>query len=264
MASIARNTITVTLDTLPSGPTVVFQHSSFFLHNGPDAILPSPHQVLAKKADQDPSFNDRVNHPPVFFESLRLIVEFGKEPKVTIAEGQCLWALRRHLPEVPVPEIYGWVQEDGQVFVYMELVQGITLEKRWDSLCRSERIGVCEQLKSMMDKVRQLQQDLNDQFLGHVNRDPYNDIVFTNGILPRAGPFSQSVREFHDWLSAMIKKGKGERWPGYTEEEIPDPYRRLLPDDSTVALTHSDIHPSNIMVTEESSPCRVVALIDCQ
>ncbi|KAF4459748.1 phosphotransferase family [Fusarium albosuccineum] len=252
---------TVLFDTIPSGTTVTFQHSSFFTRNGPDAILPSPRQVLAKSAAEDPHHN-RITHRPVIFESLRLFVRFGKEPQVTIAEGQCLWALRQYLPGVPVPEIYGWVEEDDQMFIYMELVEGTTLERRWDSLCRNERINVCEQLRSMIDEVRQLQQDPKNQFLGHINRGPYNDFIFTNGgSMPPAGPFL-SVREFHDWLSAMIKRGIGVHWPGYAEEDIPDPYRQLLPDNSTVVFTHADLHRSNIMVTEDSSSCRIVALID--
>jgi hypothetical protein len=45
---------------------------------------------------------------PVQFESLNLLVKYGKE--ITIAEGQCLWALCHFLPsQVPVPEVYvGW------------------------------------------------------------------------------------------------------------------------------------------------------------
>lgn len=62
----------------------------------------------------------------------------------------------------------------------------------------------------------------------------------------------------------MTKIGKEIHWPGYKTEEIPDPYRQLLPDDSTVVFTHADLHPSNIMVTEQGSPCRIVALIDWQ
>ena len=101
---------------------------------------------------------------------------------------------------------------------------------------------------------------LSNQFIGHINRDPYSDIVFTNGSLPRAGPF-HSVTEFNDWLSAMIKRGKEHHWPGIKTEDIPDPYRQLLPDDATVIFTHADLNPRNIMVSPES-PCRITALID--
>lgn len=98
----------------------------------------------------------------------------------------------------------------------------------------------------------------NQFFLGHINRDPYSDVVFTNGVKPRAGPF-HCVKEFHDWLSALTKIQSN--WPGIALEDIPDPYRQLLPDDATVAFTHADLHPSNIMVSSDS-PCRVSALID--
>ena len=40
-----------------------------------------------------------------------LIVKFGRPIYVNIAECQCLWALRRHLPSVPVPEVYGWTHD---------------------------------------------------------------------------------------------------------------------------------------------------------
>ncbi|RMD42157.1 hypothetical protein DV735_g2944, partial [Chaetothyriales sp. CBS 134920] len=258
----------ISLDALPSGPTLTFHQSSFFTRNGPNVHLPSPRDVLAKHAaDQDQrqaSIQGRVHYRPAFFESLGLAVKFGKDPKVTLAEGHCLWALRHYAPDIPVPEIYGWATEGDQIFLYMEMVKGVMLESCWESLSRPERTSVCEQLRSIIDRVRQLRQDpADDPFLGSVNRDPYADIVFTNGTLPRAGPF-RSVTEFHDWLSAMIKRGKGVHWPGYAEEDIPDPYRRLLPDDSTVVFTHADLHPSNIMVTQDSSPCRVVALIDWQ
>ena len=70
---------------------------------------------------------------------MQLIVKFGFE--VSIAEGQCLWALRRLLRDhVPVPEVYGWRQDGEQVFIYMELVAGVTLEERWESLSSEERV----------------------------------------------------------------------------------------------------------------------------
>lgn len=46
-----------------------------------------------------------------------------------------------------------------------------------------------------------------------------------------------------------------------TVEEIPDPYRELLPDDAEIVFTHADLHPSNIMVNPDS-PSTIMALID--
>ncbi|KAE9369000.1 kinase-like protein [Stipitochalara longipes BDJ] len=243
---------------LPSGSSVVFKESTYFLRNGPESSLPPPAEV---RANQRPG---QYRYPgvdgPVQFKSLNLLVKYGKD--ITIAEGQCLWALRRLLPsQVPVPEVYGWCEDNGEVFVYMELVGGVTLENRWESLAKQERISVCEELRVMLLALRTLRQDPKDEFLGHINRQPLLDIVFTDSIKPPAGPFD-SVKEFHDWLSHLVKRGKLIHFPDLVDEsQIPDPIRHLLPDNSPITFTHADLHPSNIMVSTEN-PCRVVAIID--
>jgi thiamine kinase-like enzyme len=140
----------------------------------------------------------------------------------------------------------------------MELVKGVTLENRWKSLSKQERIKVCEQLRAILLELRKLQQDPKDQFLGHINRQPLLDIVFTDNTKPPAGPFA-SVKEFPDWLSYLTKRGKEIHWPD--PSLIPDPFRDLLPDDSPITFTHDDLHPSNIIVSTDD-PCCIVALID--
>ncbi|KAL6415571.1 hypothetical protein AUP68_02135 [Ilyonectria robusta] len=77
----------------------------------------------------------------------------------------------------------------------MEHVQGVTLEKQWNCLNRTEREGVCEHLQDILIELRQLRQDPSDLFLGHINSNPYSDVVLTNGVLPRAGPL-RSVKYF--------------------------------------------------------------------
>lgn len=250
---------TILVDSLPRGPRVTFKDSTFFARDGPEATFPSADQVRAKSEAGDHVL-DRKN--TVIFESLGLVVKFGKEPRVTVAEGQCLWWLYRYLLSVSVPEIYGWTEDGGKVFLYMELVKGMTLEKRWDSLSRDDKVGVCEQLRHMVNELRRIKRDPEDRFLGRINRGPLQDVVFADGIRPRAGPFS-SVKEFHDWFSFLMRlqAASGPHWEGYKFEDIPDPYRQLLPDDPGVVFTHADLHQSNIMVSE-GSPCRVITVID--
>ncbi|KAF4946988.1 hypothetical protein FGADI_10753 [Fusarium gaditjirri] len=250
---------TILIESLPKGSSVTFKDSTFFTRNRPAAAFPSTDQVRAKSEAGDHVL-DRKN--TVIFETLGLVVKFGKEPRVTIAEGQCLWWLRQHLLSVPVPEIYGWTEDGGEVFLYMQLVEGVTLEKRWDFLNREDKNGICEQLRAMVVDLRQVKRDSNDEFLGQINRGPLQDVVFAGGIRPKAGPFL-SVKEFHDWFSFLIKQqaASGPHWEGYKLEDIPDPYRQLLPDDPGVVFTHADLHQSNIMISE-GSPCRVMAVID--
>lgn len=157
---------TVSLAFLPSEATVVFQYSAFFSRNNGHP-LPSLSEVLATSAVQNsPEDREKANPPPVVFESLGLVVKFGRDETVSISEGQCLWALGRLLPGVPVPEIYGWSTEDGYVLLYMEMVKGVTAEKRWPSMTEDEKMGFWDTLKSVVSNLRTLSQDPNDQFLG--------------------------------------------------------------------------------------------------
>ena len=121
---------------------------------------------MAQRDSQHPKYKGTNVHPPVLYEDLGLFVKYEEDPHVTIAEGQCLWALRQLLPQVPVPETYGWAQEGLYTFLYMELIPGLTLEKRWDSLARIEKVSVCKQLKSMITEFRCLRQEPTEQFIG--------------------------------------------------------------------------------------------------
>jgi aminoglycoside phosphotransferase len=274
---------------LPPAERAVFLESSFFSRNGPGAELPSPADVRARSAVQNPGAQQTTYRiPPVRYEELGLIVKFGSAPRVTVDEGQCLWALRRALPDVlPVPEVYGWTHDGGQVFIFMELVRGVSLERRWESLSEVDREGVCRQLREMISGLRELRHAPGEFFIGMtfpdktwtepagilfryllasvlkgtLGQQPPTDIIFDcpqNN--PPGGPF-HSVTEFHDWLSLLIRPGFEHHWPGKKPSEIPDPYRESLPDAAPVVLTHGDLHPSNIMVSTDS-PCKVVAIID--
>ncbi|EEQ29011.1 conserved hypothetical protein [Microsporum canis CBS 113480] len=132
------NRPTISTQALPPAESATFLESAFFSRNGPGAELPSPANVREQGTVQDPTLKGRnFGFQPVRYEHLSLIVKYGRAPQVTVAEGQLLWALRRVLPTVPVPEVYGWTHDNGQGFIYMELVKGVTLEQRWEFLDRT-------------------------------------------------------------------------------------------------------------------------------
>lgn len=147
---------------VPSDVSIIFKDSSFF-KQGNDPSLPSPAQVRAIALERDGTL-DFLRPRPVRFPSLNLLVKYGNEIK--ISEGQCLWALRRLLPEVPVPEVYGWCEDGRQVFIYMELIQGDTLEDRWEELVEEDRMQICKQLKLMIGSLNRLEQDPLDNYVG--------------------------------------------------------------------------------------------------
>ena len=149
---------------LPNAEDIVFKDSSFFKTT--NAKLPIPAQVRADAAQwNDLSQTSSSRPPPVYYRNSNLLVKYGSQ--ITLAEGQCLWLMRHFLAQdVPVPEIYGWSKDGDETFLYMELIEGDTLEYRWDSLTQEERTAICAQLRRMTSAWRGLRQGPRAVFVG--------------------------------------------------------------------------------------------------
>lgn len=76
--------------------------------------------------------------------------------------------VREFLPTMPVPEVYGWLHDGRQAFIYMELVEGTTLEESWDDLTEGERTSVCGELHDLVTTWKRLPQKLfsDSPFIG--------------------------------------------------------------------------------------------------
>ena len=156
---------------LPAGEWMEFRNSSYFIKNNVD--LPSPEDVRQQGAREDEGPVCRGEDRPraVVFKELGLLAKYGTE--ITIAEAQCLWFFNRHLKnKVPTPELFVWRHDDNQVFIYMQLVQGDTLEQRWPSLSTEERRSICRELKGFVETWRGLQQETQPYFIGKATWDP--------------------------------------------------------------------------------------------
>ncbi|KAJ4509697.1 hypothetical protein HRR83_006987 [Exophiala dermatitidis] len=239
----------------PSQTEVDFRDSAFFKQDGRE--LPNPPVVDAHRKGI------------VVVPEMQLVIKHG--PNVTIDEALTMWAVRKQLgSEVPVPELYGWRVVNGTVFIYMELVGGVTLEQRWPDMTHSEKEIVCSQLGQMLFALRDLKQgEKGNSFIGSITRGPLLDRVFY--YLPKAGPFD-NLKDFYDWLEWLPQRYLT------PEERFKNPYLQLLPEDTTIKFTHADVHPSNIMVSTAKSgsgsdsspgwasasdlPIHVLALID--
>jgi len=64
--------------------------------------------------------------------------------------------------KVPVPEVYG----GGQGFIYMELIDGDTLEERWCEMSEIERVDVCSELHGMVKMWRSIEYDGDGIYIG--------------------------------------------------------------------------------------------------
>ncbi|KAL1850500.1 hypothetical protein Plec18167_002334 [Paecilomyces lecythidis] len=132
----------------------------------------------------------------------------------------------------------------------MELIDGDTLQERWPSLSNIDRVRLCEELRQIVTSLRRLEQSPDESFIGRVGGQPISDATFSG---TEAGPFP-TVKDFNEWFSALPKQG-------LSNTDYDDPFRSGLADDVPIRLTHSDLHPSNIMITSNGTP-HVVALVD--
>lgn len=135
---------------LPSNRNVAFKDSSFFIKG--NTSLPSPADVRRAASPE----TNPIRPLPVTLPSLGLVVKYGSA--ITLAEGQCLWAIRRLLPSVPVPEVYGWCQDNDQTFIYMQMINGSPLAQGWPELDIEEKFEISMQLRRIINDLRKLRQ----------------------------------------------------------------------------------------------------------
>ncbi|PYH37125.1 phosphotransferase family protein [Aspergillus neoniger CBS 115656] len=231
----------------PSRREVDFTESSFFAESG--RCLPSPAEVRALSDDGGMVAEPR----PVVFEDLNLLVKFGY--CVTVTEAQCLWMLKRVFGDkVPVPELYGWrIDEQGHVFIYMELIRGRTLHDSWDDLDSDDKKALCDQLCQIIGQLRQLRHHPSDsKYIGSISRQSPQDYVLREQ--KPTGPFSE-IKEFNDWFTGLPQARLA------PSDRYEDPWREFLPDTGDIKFTHADLHRGNIIVSS-SGPARVLAIVD--
>ena len=152
---------------LPNDDDITFPESSFFKEHGVHAGLPTPAMVREESARLKnlPGTWARKSWAVPFF-SMKLLVKWGRE--ITIAEGHCLWAIRKTLGgQVPVPEVYGWCRDGGEVFIYQQLIEGQTLEDVSDKLSLSDCADLQRQLRQIVISLRSLRQAPVDSFVGN-------------------------------------------------------------------------------------------------
>lgn len=114
---------------------------------------------------------------PAVFDSLGCFVKWGSE--ITVEEGQCLLAIRRHFDNlVPVPEIYGWRTDGDEVFLYMEAITGKTLEQAWDTMEHEERLEICHKLRVIFDDLRKTTQEPSEAYVGKWVRKCHGRVLF--------------------------------------------------------------------------------------
>lgn len=154
---------TIRLADLPNAGNIVFRDTAFFKKNCIE--LPTPAEVRQRGIEVN-GYRARLSQPPTIqYEDLGLVVKYGAD--VSIGEAQCLWYFNNYMKDtVPTPELFGWYQDDGKTFIFMELIPGDTLEDVWPSLNQQDRDAVYNQLHTSVQAWRSLRQEKEPYYLG--------------------------------------------------------------------------------------------------
>ena len=148
---------------IPEGDSVFFSNWA-----GPTE-LPSPDKVR-----EHDDVLDRRAADIVRFLQLDLVVKYG--PHVRAAEGQVLWVIE-HFTDVRAPIVYDWFQDGDEMFLYMSLVDSVTLEKKWPKLSKNEKLNVSRQLQRMLASMRTL--TCSETYIGP-SRYPFDLVTLTD------------------------------------------------------------------------------------
>ncbi|KKK14603.1 hypothetical protein ARAM_006402 [Aspergillus rambellii] len=142
------------------------------------------------------------------------------------------------LSQVPTPEIFGWTEDGRQIFIYMSLIEGESLQERWSGMSEGEKRAVCEELKNIVKMWRSLKQGKQDYYIGSFDKQPLNE-VFLESHPKLAGPFqgANATQQFQNACGIEI------------DHEVP------------IVFTHNDFVPPNILLSPGSNP-KVAAIID--
>jgi hypothetical protein len=141
-----------------------FLDSSFFQSSSASTRrLPTPQSIISQYGDG----GKRV----IILANLSMVVKIGFLEELRLEEVQTMCAIRQAFPqgEIQVPEVFGWRRYGGrhgeQLFVYMSLIHGETLQVAWPSLTDDDKIAIQDDLRRVVSTLRRLTQD-NTQNIG--------------------------------------------------------------------------------------------------
>ncbi|KAF5313882.1 hypothetical protein D9619_013026 [Psilocybe cf. subviscida] len=208
--------------------------ATVFFDNWPHARkLPTPEEIRTRAFDaQYKVLNERPTSQRIFYlPDLGLVIKHGK--RITIAEGQVLWAITEFCPGMRAPMVYGWCTDGGEVFMYLSYVDGAMLDSRLETLNDEELKDIAGQLAVMLNSLRRVTQPAQEVFIGTPGRGPVNDQMWWNGNYRRT--FS-SVKEYNQALFEFARNV-----PQSPQQEVFQNVRASFPNKASICLTHTDL-----------------------
>ncbi|PGH15523.1 hypothetical protein AJ80_05540 [Polytolypa hystricis UAMH7299] len=129
--------VQLTPSMIPTSPNFDVKDSQFFRKW---SQLPSPEQVRTQAEAQRLA---KICHNPRMLNICKDVFRPGCDPKPLPVVFDNMGG------DVPVPEVYGWRVDGDEVFIYMEHIQGQTLEQLWGTLEPDDCVSICNELRTI-------------------------------------------------------------------------------------------------------------------
>ena len=151
-------------------------------------------------------------------------------------EYTALQYLRRHAPDVPIPEPLGAITSKQTAYIFMSFIPGPTLESVWAQLANEQKVSLSNQLSGLLLELRQIQIPKDCTF-GGVGGEGCKDSRRHTRISQKR---IRSLVEFEDFIFSNPLFGGSV-------------YIRLLRSmsqshPSRIVFSHGDLRPANIVV----------------
>ncbi|KAJ6263578.1 hypothetical protein Dda_2142 [Drechslerella dactyloides] len=190
-------------------------------------------------------------------------VKYGSRLEVKEATTMIFIAEHTSIPVPKVHAVYTYgpfdrpdfdAVDEYDTYIFMDYIDGETLEKAWENLDGQTKSSIMADLKHCLEELRSLQ---GGTYVGSLEYGPVMDqIVEWHNInqdlklTGSTGPFT-SVKDFHDTvIDAYCKIRKGHVRPYITG--------MLNTREYGIVFTHADLRPPNIMIKDG----HIVGIID--
>lgn len=170
-------------------------------------------------------------------------------PSAASAEAASM-RLARERTSVPVPRILKTIipENDKEYgIIFMEYIQGESLESAWPSLQDEDKENVLAQLRDYMHQLHQVE----GEFIGSVDRSVCNDQLFANREHDY-GPY-ENEDAFRLGIGQSLRACDANSFTQIAINMV-----NAMPKTERIVLTHGDFVPRNILVREGN----VVAIVD--
>jgi hypothetical protein len=175
-----------------------------------------------------------------------IVVKFS--PCLDICEIQTMYQIWPNRG-IPMPETLGAVSIGRFKYIFMSYIEGVTLASLWPSLTPDLKTSVQLQLGEILECLRKM--PLPSKYLGSGDPPCCKDL---RRHLRSSSPYISNEADFNKFLAS-------------TDRQLNPVYLELctsqLGTGHQIVMTHSDLHPRNIMVVQKTpNTIKITGLVD--